>query len=1311
MKLKLYTLFILLLCGMATYSQEQAPDWAWAKSAEGNGYDWVNGIITDAIGNVYITGYFDGTTITFGNTILTNANEGRSDIFIVKYAPNGNVIWAKRAGGNENDRSNNITTDEEGNVYLTGYFGSSTLTFGTTTLTNTGGTDIFIVKYTATGNVVWAKSADGGYCDEGTSITTDEAENVYLTGYFKSNSITFGNITLNNSGNNNTHDIFIAKYNSNGNEIWAKSFGGSSADYGTSITTDKTGNIYFIGNFSSSTITFGNTTLTQVGGGDIFFAKCDINGNVIWAKSFGGSSYDGGISIITDEIGSVYFTGSFMSSTVIFDTTTLTNINAGYYDIFIVKYNPNGNMIWAKSAGGGDNDVSNSISTDKVGNVYLTGDFSFPNITFGDITLTNAGYDDIFITEYDSNGNVLWAKRAGSDNFDYGRSITTDAMGNIYLTGDFWSNTITFGNTTLNNTGFLDVFTTRLNLNTGNNGPVCEGYPLNVTVSANPEATFVWTGPNGFSSTEQNPVVSNSATTAMSGTYDVTVTLNGMSGTGSTQVTVKPMPSTPVVSNNGPVCSGNVLSLTASTIPDATYFWTGPNGFTSTEQNPVVSYNSTTAMSGTYNVTATVNGCTSPAGSTTVVVNETPATPMAGNNGPICEGSELSLTASFVPDATYLWTGPNGFTSIEQNPIVSNNATIIMSGTYSVTASLNNGCISDVSLTQVTVKPMPSTPIAGNNGPVCSGNVLSLTASTIPDATYLWTGPNGFTSTEQNPIVSNNATTIMSGTYNVTATVNGCTSPAGSTTVIVNETPATPMAGNNSPVCEGSELSLTASFVPEATYLWTGPNGFTSTEQNPMVSNNATTTMSGTYSVTASLSNGCTSDVSLTQVTVNAIPSTPVAGSNGPVCEGSALMLNTSYVWNASYSWTGPNGFTSSEQNPVVSYQATPAMSGSYYITVTVNGCSSPAGSVIATVNATPETPIAENNGPVCLGSMLSLSASTIPNASYHWTGPNGFVSSEQNPDVSNNAQPGMSGLYYVAVTDNNGCVSESGLTNVSIIDVQPTPNICVISVDSIKGKNLVVWDKPLTGAIHHFNVFVEGNQANVFEHIGTVDYNSVSIYIDTLSAPAQQAYRYKISAVDTCGNETELSDYHKSIHLSISQGMGTTFNLAWSHYEGFSYSTYNIYRGTTPASMILLTTVSSTIDSYTDLTPPAGYVYYQIEAVNPNPCSIFKQTNYNSARSNIVSNNTNAVPEYPNESEISIYPNPANDNLTIIIPTYSAVNHTTLELFDIYGNLLKNVTVTGNTTTVDISGYPAGVYVVRFMDEKGIVSKRIIKR
>ncbi len=1141
MKLKLYTLFILLLCGMATFSQEQV-SWAWAKSATGSNLDEGKSIATDMVGNVYITGCFLSPTLTFGNITLTNG--GFYDIYIVKYDPNGNVIWAKGSESTGYDYGTGITTDEMGNVYLIGYYNSPTITFGNYTLTSSGGSDICIVKYDPNGNVLWAKSANGSTAEDcGTGITTDATGNVYLTGYFYSHTLTFDDITLTNN-TIGVSDLFIAKYDSNGNVIWARRAGGNSEDAGMSITTDIAGSIYITGHFFSPTITFGDITLTKTNDSyrNVFIAKYNPNGNVIWAKNTG-EAY--GTSITTDAESNIYITGAFSGPTISFGNTTLTN--NGVSNVFIAKYDSSGNVIWAKSAGGYNTDNGNGISTDATDNVYLIGDFTSETINFGNITLTNNGASNVFIAKYDSSGNVIWAKNVGSGyGTDNGNSISTDVAGNAYLIGSFTS-LLTFNNTTLHNTGiFSDIFIAKLKGYTiSNNSPICTGDTLLLLVSSVPGASYLWTGPKGFISTEQNPLISQT-TPDMSGIYYVTITCDEISETDSTNVIIKPMPPIPEAGNNGPVCSGNVLSLTASTIPDATYLWTGPNGFTSTEQNPIVSNNATTIMSGTYNVTATVNGCTSPAGSTTVIVNETPATPMAGNNSPVCEGSELSLTASTVPDATYLWTGPNGFTSAEQNPIISNSSTATMSGTYSVTTSFSNGCTSDVSSTQVTVKPTPSAPQAGNNSPVCSGNTLSLTASTVTGASYQWTGPNGFTSVEQNPVVSNNSTIAMSGTYYVTATVNGCTSLSDSTNVIVNLLPDTPTAGNN---------------------------------------------------------------------------------------------------------------------------------------------------------------------GPVCLGSMLSLYASTIPNASYHWTGPYGFTSSEQNPVVSNNAQPWMSGLYHVIATDNNGCVSEAGLTNVSVVTIQPTPDICVISMDSITGNNIVVWNKPVTEAIDHFNVYTEGTQAGVFELIGTVPYNSFSIYTDTLSNPAQQAYRYKISVVDTCGNESGLSTFHKSIHLSIGQGMGTTYNLLWSHYEGFTYPTYNIYRGTNPSIMTLLTVISSTLDSYTDLTPPAGYVYYQIEAVNPNPCSIFKQTNYNSARSNIVSNNTNAVPEYPNESEISIYPNPANDNLTIIIPTYSAVNHTTLELFDIYGNLLKNVTVTGNTTTVDISGYPAGVYVVRFMDSTGVVAKRIIKR
>ncbi|MDF2436084.1 MAG: hypothetical protein K0Q95_460, partial [Bacteroidota bacterium] len=150
-----------------------------------------------------------------------------------------------------------------------------------------------------------------------------------------------------------------------------------------------------------------------------------------------------------------------------------------------------------------------------------------------------------------------------------------------------------------------------------------------------------------------------------------------------------------------------------------------------------------------------------------------------------------------------------------------------------------------------TINPIPTTPVAGNNGPVCVGASLNLTSNTIAGATYSWTGPNTFTSTSEDPSVSASATTAMAGTYSVTATVNGCTSVVGTTTVVVNPIPTAPAAGNNGPVCAGAALNLTANTIAGATYAWTGPNSFTSTSEDPSVSTNATTAMSGTYSVTA----------------------------------------------------------------------------------------------------------------------------------------------------------------------------------------------------------------------------------------------------------------------------------------------------------------------------------------------------------------------------------------------------------------------------------------------------------------------------
>src|SRR6185369_4108173 len=204
---------------------------------------------------------------------------------------------------------------------------------------------------------------------------------------------------------------------------------------------------------------------------------------------------------------------------------------------------------------------------------------------------------------------------------------------------------------------------------------------------------------------------------------------------------------------------------------------------------------------------------------------------------------------------------------------------------------------------------------------------------------------------------------------------------------------------NGGPYCEGATIALSTPTVAGATYAWTGPNGFTSSLQNPTRAN-ATTADAGIYSVTITV-NGCASAAGTTNVVVNATPATPTASNGGPYCEGPTISLSTPTVAGATYSWIGPNGFISSLQNPTRT-SATTADAGIYSVTITVNGCTSTAGSTNVVVNANPATPTASNGGPYCEGATIQLSTPTVTGATYSWTGPNGFISSLQNPTRAN---------------------------------------------------------------------------------------------------------------------------------------------------------------------------------------------------------------------------------------------------------------------------------------------------------------------
>jgi hypothetical protein len=337
----------------------------------------------------------------------------------------------------------------------------------------------------------------------------------------------------------------------------------------------------------------------------------------------------------------------------------------------------------------------------------------------------------------------------------------------------------------------------------------------------------------------------------------------------------------------------------------------------------------------------------------------------------------------------------------------------------------------------------------------------------------------------------------MNGTYSVIAMVNGCSSMISETVVVINEVPLMPVILQVGTGCEGTALSLATSGVLSATYAWSGPDGFSSAEQNPVVGESSTVAMSGVYTLTITV-NDCTSEMAEWNVDVQVNPEAPVASSNSPICEGDALILYTENIPDAIYSWAGPNGFTSTEQSPTVNASASPVMSGDYEVMVTVGNCSSTATSIAALVNIAPEAPTASSNGPVNEGTVLMLSATNVAGATYAWSGPNGFVSTEQNPTVSNEASMGMAGEYQVIVSV-NGCESDAATVSVIVI---PGDNLAETSSDF----DVHIYPNP---ANTHMTIDCSGNvfhRLEIMNAIGELVFQSqmnspkTDVGIDTLS-------------------------------------------------------------------------------------------------------------------------------------------------------------------------------------------------------------------
>ncbi|MBN4052087.1 SBBP repeat-containing protein, partial [Cytophagaceae bacterium AH-315-L13] len=310
----------------------------------------------------------------------------------------------------------------------------------------------FVCRTATSQSYQWANSVGGTGWDQGWTITTDLSDNVLVAGSFY-NTVDFNpdSLVTDNLTSNGVDDIFFTKYGADGSYIWTKAIGGNGWDRCYSIVTDSFGNIYITGNFGGN-VDFdpgsGTDNLSGNGNYDIFFAKYDSSGSLIWANGAGSSGYEIGYGIAVDQYGNVYVTGSF-SNTVDFDpgsgTANLTS--NGKNDIFFAKYDLNGNFIWVKNIGTSASDRGRGITIDTQGNLLIIGEFGFQSGGTADFdpgtgvadtaNLTSNGADDIFFAKYDSSGGYLWAYNIGSTAQDLGTSITTDTADNVLITGYF----------------------------------------------------------------------------------------------------------------------------------------------------------------------------------------------------------------------------------------------------------------------------------------------------------------------------------------------------------------------------------------------------------------------------------------------------------------------------------------------------------------------------------------------------------------------------------------------------------------------------------------------------------------------------------------------------------------------------------------------------------------------------------------------------------------------------------------------------------------------------------------------------------
>jgi len=412
----------------------------WGTYYGGSDSDYGYSCTTDAIGNVYLAGLTNGTTAISTTGAHQTASGGLGDAFLVKFDSAGTRLWGTYFGGSAGEYGISTTTDTNGNVYLTGWTESTTSisTVGAHQTVYGGSSDAFLVKFDASGTLIWGTYLGGTSYDYGYLCMAEASGNINLIG-FTSSTVDIATTGAHQSTFGGGWDAFLVKFDASGTRLWGTYYGGSSDEYGYSCMTDVSGNVYLSGKTKSSTGIASSVAhqTTNGGGTDAFLVKFDASGTRLWGTYYGGTSDEDGRSCTIDATGNVYLAGGTLSSNAIATSGAHQTTAGGSNDAYLAKFDVSGNRLWGTYYGGSGEDYLACCVTDLNNNVFITGKTNSNSAiaTIGAYQTTFVGLFDAFLVQFDGLGTRVWGTYYGGGGEEYGLSCITDATNDLYMAG------------------------------------------------------------------------------------------------------------------------------------------------------------------------------------------------------------------------------------------------------------------------------------------------------------------------------------------------------------------------------------------------------------------------------------------------------------------------------------------------------------------------------------------------------------------------------------------------------------------------------------------------------------------------------------------------------------------------------------------------------------------------------------------------------------------------------------------------------------------------------------------------------------